>query len=702
MKRFGVPAALLLLFSSLHFFWFVPSTTQASGSSIAPWADQDIGQVGETGSASFANGTFTVTGCGADIWGNADAFHFVYEPLNGDGEIVAHVSTVGDASQWSKAAVMIRETTNAGSTQAMICVSPGKGTAFQRRTTSSGASTNTAGPDVAAPYWLKMTRSGTTFTASVSADGAKWTTVGSDTINMAADALAGLAVTSHDLSAVCTATFDNVSVDGVAAPDSVLLTDNFNGTSINQSAWTTGDLFSGVTDASLPVLDSGGQIHVGPLLKGVSGSNYNGVTSVNHYNFTGGYGYVEVVQPPASNTTADATLVVGSPNGNYYRFVVEGSSLICGKKTGSSKVTLAAAVYNATNDKFIRIRHDSVSSSVVFETAPDAGLGWPGVWTQVHAESWDSSITLAQIQFEVKAGTWQSEANAPGPVVFDNFVAAAPASAPPQGPPTPPPSGGGTVSFKVMQCNIQWGQGTDEVYNLNRQVSYMVEQNPDIISLNEVPNYANQAQTFQQLLTQATGTNWSVFYVLISPGNNVGQAILTKWPIVSTDLDYLAVERSVGEATIDVNGKLVSFFSTHLDDSNTTNRQVEVGELVPWMAGFAEPRIIAGDFNSWPGGDEITMMTANYNDSWVQAINVGTAVAYPPDNPVDPTNTRTRRARIDYVFYSKGASNLTLSAARVPDTRNLSETPVELLGTPDDKGVRPSDHDWYTATFSVK
>ncbi|HUK89426.1 MAG TPA: endonuclease/exonuclease/phosphatase family protein [Blastocatellia bacterium] len=699
MKKFGLPAMLLLLSGSINLFVIPPTGARASSASIAPFLDLDIGQVNQTGGASFASGVFTVQGCGADIWGNADAFHFVYEPMNGDGEIVARVASVSDADVWSKGAVMIRESTSAGAAQAMMCVSPGKGSAFQRRTAASGVSTSTAGPDVAAPYWVKLTRSGSTFTAYVSSDGSHWATVGSDTINMASDAIAGLAVTSHQTSSMCTATFDNVSLDGIDAPDSALLVDNFTASSVNQSQWVVGDLFSGFTDTALPVTQSGGQIHVGPLLKGVSGSNYNGIRSANQYNFTDGYCFVEVVQPAASNTTADATLVVGSENGNFYRFFIEGSELICGMKTGSSKINLATATYDATNDKFLRIRHDSNASAVIFETAPDAGLGWPGLWTQVHQEAWDSSITLNQIQFEIKAGTWQTESNAPGSVIFDNFTAAAPAAvAPPVGPPPTP----GAVSFKVMQCNIQWGNGTDNVYNLNRQVSYMVAQNPDILSLNEVPNYANQAQTFQQLLTQATGVTWNVFYVLISPGNNVGQAILTKWPIVGASSDYLDFGRSVGEATINVNGKLISFFSTHLDDADSSNRQAEVAELTPWMTGFAEPRIISGDFNSWPGGDEITMMTQLYNDSWPQAIDIGTAVAYPPDNPVDPTNTRTRRARIDYVFYSKGASNLTLTAARVPDTRNLSEPPVELLGTPDDKGVRPSDHNWYTATFSVK
>jgi mRNA deadenylase 3'-5' endonuclease subunit Ccr4 len=93
------------------------------------------------------------------------------------------------------------------------------------------------------------------------------------------------------------------------------------------------------------------------------------------------------------------------------------------------------------------------------------------------------------------------------------------------------------------------------------------------------------------------------------------------------------------------------------------------------------------------------MTSANY-DSWMRAMNAGTAVAY-PDNPVG-MHTRTRRGRIDYVYYSL-SSSLSLVRAEIPDTRNLSQTNVTiLLGTLDDKGVRPSDHNPMIATFQLQ
>ena len=52
------------------------------------WLDGDVGSVGTAGTATYSNGTFTVQGAGSQIYGSADAFHFAYQPLSGDGSIV--------------------------------------------------------------------------------------------------------------------------------------------------------------------------------------------------------------------------------------------------------------------------------------------------------------------------------------------------------------------------------------------------------------------------------------------------------------------------------------------------------------------------------------------------------------------------------------------------------------------------------------
>src|SRR6185436_16118563 len=82
----------------------------------APWQQQDIGAVGMPGYGEFDGDStvFTVAGAGADVWGAADALHYVYAPLNGDGTIVARVTAVQNTNVWVKAGVMIRESVAPG------------------------------------------------------------------------------------------------------------------------------------------------------------------------------------------------------------------------------------------------------------------------------------------------------------------------------------------------------------------------------------------------------------------------------------------------------------------------------------------------------------------------------------------------------------------------------------------------------------
>jgi glucose/arabinose dehydrogenase len=178
------------------------------------WTNQDIGLVGLAGSSSFTNGVFTIAGSGADIWDTSDGFQFNYQTWTGDGELVARVTGVQPTDGWAKAGVMFRETLDAGSRHAMMLVSAAEGIGFERRLAANGVTTWTQGALVIAPYWLRLVRIGSTFTAYGSADGVNWTPAGSDTIPMTANLYVGLAVTSHNNNLLNTSTFDNVSLTG--------------------------------------------------------------------------------------------------------------------------------------------------------------------------------------------------------------------------------------------------------------------------------------------------------------------------------------------------------------------------------------------------------------------------------------------------------------------------------------------------------
>ena len=207
--------------------------------------------------------------------------------------------------------------------------------------------------------------------------------------------------------------------------ETVLLADDFNDGSIDGSKWIANNLFSGFTDPTVGLQETQA-FNIGPLKQNVDGSHYNGIKSTVGHNFVGGYAYVQLVQGPATSTAADSFFTLGLNVDNCYRIYVEAGSLILQSKLGGAKQTLLTTAYNPTNHAFWRIRHNALTGQVVFEAAPSSG-GAPGSWVQLHAQAWNTSaVPLSSVVFELKGGTWKSEANNPGTVIFDNFKAARP------------------------------------------------------------------------------------------------------------------------------------------------------------------------------------------------------------------------------------------------------------------------------------
>jgi regulation of enolase protein 1 (concanavalin A-like superfamily) len=178
---------------------------------------------------------FSVTSTGADIWGNADQFRFVYKTLSGNGSITARVDSLTRSDAWSKAGVMIRETLEPGSKHVSTVVTPDNSCSQQYRPTTGGASASTdwTGTAVKAPYWVRVTRTGNVFKTETSADGKTWAAQGPDqTVAMVANVYVGLCVTSHNAAAYSTAEFSNVSTTGTGSWQnlSIGVTQRSNGT----------------------------------------------------------------------------------------------------------------------------------------------------------------------------------------------------------------------------------------------------------------------------------------------------------------------------------------------------------------------------------------------------------------------------------------------------------------------------------------
>lgn len=228
-------------------------TTLPSG-----WSDTDVGSVGASGSASFSNGVFTVAGSGY-INGSSDTMNFAYQTLSGDGTIVARVLGVTGSSGSGQAGVMIRESLAGGSTLAFMggqgLTSSSDTNFWYRLTTGSGLDSHYY-PYFGFPYWIKVVRSGNTFSGYFSWDGQVWTQIGStQSISMATNVYIGLAVSAVSGSALSTAKFDNVSITSTSAPAPSLSSIFPDGGSVGTVATISGSGFGAVQENGMVVLN---------------------------------------------------------------------------------------------------------------------------------------------------------------------------------------------------------------------------------------------------------------------------------------------------------------------------------------------------------------------------------------------------------------------------------------------------------------
>jgi len=216
--------------------------------------------VGLTGSANYANGTFTVAGAGqGTFFTSSDGFHFVYQSLSGDGTMLARVvSLQGSAAQ---AGIMIRETLNPGANHVFLFDYSSTIYMTERTTTGASSSYQSLGSGTL-PYWIKLARSGNVFTMYSSADGVNWLQLGaSQTVSMAQNVYVGLAVSSRTTSALATATFDSVSLSSAAAPAPVITAVSATTGSIGSQVVISGTGF-GATQSGSAVLLNGAAVTI--------------------------------------------------------------------------------------------------------------------------------------------------------------------------------------------------------------------------------------------------------------------------------------------------------------------------------------------------------------------------------------------------------------------------------------------------------
>jgi hypothetical protein len=334
--------------------------TISAGTLPSGWTDLDIGSPSIAGSGSYSGTTYTVKGSGADIWGTSDQFNYAYTADNNTNTtIIAEVATQTNTNAWAKSGVMIRDTTAAGATYVGVYITPGEGASMQYRSTTGASAIN--GPNttgLVAPYWVRLVRSGSTFTGSISPDGYTWTTMGTATITIGTSSLQGLAVSSHDNTQLNTSTFTNVSVSSSALP----ATDTFSGSGPLSASWTNTTANAGLSYPFVPLTQTGGVVVPITSTQGKRGLELStGAAFPNDQ-----YSQVKFVYESAGSTSGTGPCVRMGLNANGVCWLVDsnvvytisngawyGSSVITGCPQPSAgdtvKLSVAGTTYTCTD-----------------------------------------------------------------------------------------------------------------------------------------------------------------------------------------------------------------------------------------------------------------------------------------------------------------------------------------------------------------
>ena len=209
--------------------------------------------------------------------------------------------------------------------------------------------------------------------------------------------------------------------------------------------------------------------------------------------------------------------------------------------------------------------------------------------------------------------------------------------------------------LRVMTYNIHHGATAGEEASLEEISTLIREVDADLVALQEVDRFWSERSGFQDQacrLAEDLGMHLVFGPIYDLPPDQekrqrrqYGLAILSRYPIVAShnfELTRLTTitdepERKVlpgfPMATIDVGGKKVHLFNTHLDyRADPSIREQQVGEMLDILRRFDGSSILAGDLNALPGAPELRPLFEKLSDSWTKG-GEGEGLTYPAGAP---------------------------------------------------------------------
>jgi TolB protein len=175
----------------------------------------DIGKVGKEGSVAydFSAKSYTVTGGGENIWGNADAFQFVWKQASGDVSLAADISFLGTGGNaHRKACLFIRQSLEPNSVYADAVVHGVGLTSLQYRQ-QRGDVTHEIQSNISSPTRIKIEKQGDYFFLWIAKQGEELHSAGgSFRMKLTEPFYIGLGVCAHDNNVTEKVVFSKVEI----------------------------------------------------------------------------------------------------------------------------------------------------------------------------------------------------------------------------------------------------------------------------------------------------------------------------------------------------------------------------------------------------------------------------------------------------------------------------------------------------------
>ncbi len=169
-------------------------------------------------------------------------------------------------------------------------------------------------------------------------------------------------------------------------------------------------------------------------------------------------------------------------------------------------------------------------------------------------------------------------------------------------------------TLRIGSYNVK--HGAEAGLDLTKLGDVIKSQELDIVGLQEIDYKTTRSKGVDQpaKLAELADMPYYLFVPAINyQGGKYGTLILSKYPIVSSEVIPLVSwdkeARALGHAVIDVNGRTLDFFNTHLSYEDTALRKLQFDEVAE-KTSLCENFILTGDFNT-DNFDEFSVLGAN-------------------------------------------------------------------------------------------